>query len=240
MVCSPLGVEPTAIDARSVFQRTWCRPRTGWTASGPERNDGRVVALPTESIDARSPVVPARTPERRSLEHWALLAPVLAAAAAVLVLGILIDPDPRGFGTHEKLGMAPCHFLAWTGFPCPGCGVTTSVSLAAHGRFAESFANQPFGALVAVLVPLTAIFALVQHARRRDLGRILHASRPLNSDIWVGGECGRVWRRTSSGTWTELKSHTSGHVIGMSLTSSGMFVSSMRQDETQHGLTGPP
>jgi len=137
------------------------------------------VALPTESIDPHSPIVPVRTPERRSLEHWALLALVLAAAVAVVVLGLLIEPDPRGYGTHEKLGMAPCHFLAWTGFPCPGCGITTSVSLAAHGRFAESFANQPFGTLVAVLVPILAIFALVQHARRRDLGQLLHASRPL-------------------------------------------------------------
>jgi len=75
-----------------------------------------------------------------------------------------------------------------------------------------------------------------------DLGRIpiLNeiAVNASNGDIWVGGECGRVWRRTSSGTWTEFKSNTSGHVIGMSLTSSGhLYVSSMRQDETQHGLT---
>jgi len=151
------------------------------------------VALPTESS---VPVVPARSPERRSAEHWTLLALVLAAAAAVLVLGLLIEPDPRGFGTHEKLGMAPCQFLAWTDIPCPGCGVTTSVSLAAHGRFAESFANQPFGTLVAVLVPITAIFALVQHARRRDLGQMLHASRPMWWMLALGvlGLGGWAWK----------------------------------------------
>jgi len=76
-----------------------------------------------------------------------------------------------------------------------------------------------------------------------DLGRIPILNEIVvnatNGDLWVGGECGRVWRMTSAGTWTEFKSNTSGHVIGLSLTSTGhIFVSSMRQDETQHGLTG--
>jgi photosystem II stability/assembly factor-like uncharacterized protein len=75
-----------------------------------------------------------------------------------------------------------------------------------------------------------------------DLGRIpiLNeiAVNPSTNDIWVGGECGRVWRRTGSGSWSELKSQTSGHVVGLSLTASGhVYASTMRQNETQQGLT---
>lgn len=117
-------------------------------------------------------------PARRSLEHWALLGGTLLAATAVIVLGTWIQPDPRGYGTHEQLGMDPCRFLAWTRIPCPGCGVTTSVALTARGEFAAAFWNQPFGVIAAVLAPLAAIVSVVQHARGRDLGATLRAVRP--------------------------------------------------------------
>ena len=42
--------------------------------------------------------------------------------------------------------------LRATGKPCPTCGVTTSFVLAAHGRFAESLVNQPFGLVLFLLV----------------------------------------------------------------------------------------
>lgn len=131
--------------------------------------------------------------DRRSLEHWVLLAGTLAAAVAMIALGTWIQPDPRGFGTHEQLGMDPCRFIAWTGIPCPGCGVTTSVALAAHGRFAAAFWTQPFGLLVAVLVPIATVVAIVQHARGRDLGATLRALRPS----W----CGLVLALAGLGGW---------------------------------------
>jgi len=103
--------------------------------------------------------------------------------------------------------------------------------------YRSDYTGGTFGAFVKI--PSQPIFAACTVGG--DLGRIpiLNeiATNASNGDLWVGGECGRVWRMTSSGTWTEFKSQTSGHVIGMSLTSSGhLYVSSMRQDETQHGL----
>jgi hypothetical protein len=59
--------------------------------------------------------------------------------------------------------------------PCPGCGVTTSVTLAAQGRFADSFANQPFGFLVALLMGGLVAFAAVGTVAGRDLNRDLTA-----------------------------------------------------------------
>lgn len=87
----------------------------------------------------------------------------------VAVLGVWVDPDPRGFGTHEQLGLAPCRTMDVIGIPCPGCGVTTSVSLLWHGELWASFLNQPFGFLLGLFVPLAALGAVVGHFRGRDL-----------------------------------------------------------------------
>ena len=47
---------------------------------------------------------------------------VLLAAWAVMLVAVLavarrLEPDPRGFGTHEQLGLSPCAFRATTGRP---------------------------------------------------------------------------------------------------------------------------
>lgn len=95
----------------------------------------------------------------------------------MLALGLLVDPDPRGFGTHEQLGLPPCKPMEWWNFPCPGCGVTTSMSLAAHGRFWASMRNQPFGFLVALALPAFAVWCVWQTLRGRDLNNAVHRVR---------------------------------------------------------------
>ena len=107
--------------------------------------------------------------ERRAPEHFILLGIALLAIAGTAALGLLVEPDPRGFGTHEQLGMAPCRTMDLVGIPCPGCGVTTSVSLLWHGEPWASFLNQPFGFLLGLLVPLIASLAIYRHLRGADL-----------------------------------------------------------------------
>lgn len=98
-----------------------------------------------------------------------LLGIAVLALVGIGVLGSWVDPDPRGFGTHEQLGLAPCRMMEWAGIPCPGCGVTTSVSLLWHGSPWVSFVNQPFGFLMGLVVPLMALLAIVRHFRGRNL-----------------------------------------------------------------------
>lgn len=76
-------------------------------------------------------------------------------AAVLLFVGRLLHPAPAGVGTHQQLGLPPCGFLHFTGIPCPGCGLTTSVTYAAHLRFYESIATQPFGFVVFLLAMLS-------------------------------------------------------------------------------------
>lgn len=128
----------------------------------------------------QSPSEPAREPQRaRSPEHWIVLALTTTSLAVFVAFALFVKPDARGFGTHEQLGLPPCRTIEWWGVPCPGCGVTTSFALAAHGDLLGALRTQPFGAVLGVLVPLVALWGLVVHFRGRDLRReISRALRP--------------------------------------------------------------
>ncbi|WP_417851554.1 DUF2752 domain-containing protein [Thalassoglobus sp.] len=75
-------------------------------------------------------------PITRSI-RWLLL------AGSVCVLGgyytaSTVDPDPRGFGTHQQFGFPPCSFRVFIGVPCPSCGGTTSVAYFVRGQWIDS------------------------------------------------------------------------------------------------------
>ena len=105
----------------------------------------------------------------RSYEHYAILLIALLGFPVAVVLGRYLEPDARGVGTHEQLGFEPCWMMAELDLPCPGCGVTTSVSLASRGDLWGSFANQPFGFLLVVLSLAAFLWAVVSALRGRDL-----------------------------------------------------------------------
>ncbi len=87
---------------------------------------------------------------------------IIALLSAFLVfLGMILDPDPSGVGTHCQLGLPPCDFLIRTGKPCITCGATTAFSLAAHGRILSAFETQPLGATL-FFICLLAIFLCVK------------------------------------------------------------------------------
>jgi photosystem II stability/assembly factor-like uncharacterized protein len=71
-----------------------------------------------------------------------------------------------------------------------------------------------------------------------DLDRVPVLNRvainATTGDIWTGGECGRVWRYTTTGGWAQLKSQTSSHVQGMSITPGGyVYLGCYRQSGEQ-------
>jgi Protein of unknown function (DUF2752) len=85
--------------------------------------------------------------QERAASRWGYLA-VTLASGATLIVARLLDPSPSGIGTHQQLGLPPCPFLAFTGWPCPACGLTTSFAYAAHLDFQLAFHTQPFGFLL--------------------------------------------------------------------------------------------
>lgn len=125
----------------------------------------------TDSATAEGPDWPGdlASPPRRSGAHLLILGLILSLVASMVLLAVATEPDPRGFGTHEQLGLSPCRMMEYTGVPCPGCGVTTSVTLAAQGRPLDSFLVQPLGLLCALALPLLAVWAVRGHRRGDDL-----------------------------------------------------------------------
>ena len=97
------------------------------------------------------------------------------AGAALVCLGLvvlgLVTPSPSGTGTHVQFGLPPCAAMELFGLPCPGCGVTTSVALAADGRLAASLRNQPFGLALTALAAAFVVWALWAQVSGRDLHR---------------------------------------------------------------------
>lgn len=77
----------------------------------------------------------------------------MVALALVLasVLGVArwLEPDPRGYGTHTQLGLAPCLFAQVTGYRCPSCGMTTAFAWFVRGGFERSWRANPAGCALA-------------------------------------------------------------------------------------------
>ncbi|TWT57931.1 hypothetical protein KOR42_12990 [Thalassoglobus neptunius] len=53
-------------------------------------------------------------------------------------LAASVEPDPRGYGTHQQFGLPPCTIQTLFGVNCPSCGGTTSVSNFVRGRWITS------------------------------------------------------------------------------------------------------
>lgn len=92
----------------------------------------------------------------------------LCLISAFAILALRTEPDPRGLGTHEQLGMEPCGWLQARGSPCPTCGCTTAASLLVHLRPLDAFVAQPFGALLGLAAMAFCLLALIHIARSRS------------------------------------------------------------------------
>ena len=76
--------------------------------------------------------------------------------ATVLTVAANLQPDAKGMGTHQQLGLDPCFFPDKLGFPCPACGMTTSWSYLMNGEVANS-ARVNFGGFLLALACIIAV-----------------------------------------------------------------------------------
>ena len=113
---------------------------------------------------------PARAPQRLGRLSRALL--VIAAGSMAVVLGLsrVLEPDPRGYGTHTQLGLGPCAFANTTGRLCPTCGMTTAFAWFVRGQSARSWRANPAGFLAAALVMPLMIWLIACAIRGEPVG----------------------------------------------------------------------
>jgi hypothetical protein len=133
----------------------------------------------TEPSDTQAPE--AVYPDVSAVSGWAprlIGLCVFAVSASILLTAWLLTPNTRrGVGTHEALGLPVCGLEAATGIPCATCGMTTSFSLVADGRFAEAFFVQPAGALLALATAMAVVIGGYAAATGMSLA-------PLGKALW--------------------------------------------------------
>lgn len=123
---------------------------------------------------------------------------VAAAAAIAVVAGVArgLEPDPSGRGTHKRLGLGECTFLAFTKHPCPSCGMTTSLAWFTRGRIRESARANVAGTFLALSSLAMVPWMVATAIAGRPLGA-KSLETPLA--IWVSSVVGVsllawVWR----------------------------------------------
>ena len=112
-----------------------------------------------------------------SFVGWAIL---FLGPTAVLITAAMLTPSSAGHGTHTQLGLPPCGFLVYTGYPCPGCGLTTSFAHMIRLEVLGAFHANPFGILLflcsAAIIPV-AILGIVRRLPVIDVLDRLHAEK---------------------------------------------------------------
>jgi hypothetical protein len=103
------------------------------------------------------------------------------ASVAVLAIARRVAPDPSGLGTHVQLGLPPCGFLAWTGLPCPACGLTTAFAHMVRLNPLDAASVHPVGVALCMVVVVSALgcglgaaraWPLEDTLKRLRLGRV--------------------------------------------------------------------
>ena len=96
---------------------------------------------------------------------------ILVVCSAILGGALIRQVSPLG-DSRVRVGgtVLPniCMFRAYTGLPCPGCGLTRSLIATAHGKIGLSFSLHRLG-------PITLIYVLLQFVL--NLGYIMIPKR---------------------------------------------------------------
>jgi Protein of unknown function (DUF2752) len=107
--------------------------------------------------------------------RWGRVLLIVWSLAELAGFGVAyrLEPDPRGFGTHQRLGLPPCTIRAVFGIPCPSCGMTTSFANITKGHWKQAaranFAGLLLSIICAALVPwcwLSAFYGRLCWVRR--------------------------------------------------------------------------
>lgn len=84
------------------------------------------------------------------------------ASGATLGTAAMLEPDNRGYGTHEQLGIFDACPAARAGVACPTCGLVTSVVHATRGELTESLRTHGAGLPIVLLLVWTFVLGVTE------------------------------------------------------------------------------
>lgn len=117
--------------------------------------------------------------EQPDFVYRALVNPLsMRLALAALVLTFVLPPDGAGIPL--------CWFEGLYGLPCPGCGLTRSLTSITHLHFAEAFGYHPFGFLVWGLMLALVAASFAGERRRQRVGEFLTSRRMWAQRVYLG------------------------------------------------------
>jgi hypothetical protein len=91
---------------------------------------------------------------------------------AMLCVAVALQPEPRGRGTHQQLGLPPCTFVMLWNKPCPTCGMTTSWANLVRGRVPSALKANVAGTLLATIAIAAGPWLLWSALRGKTVGRL--------------------------------------------------------------------
>ncbi len=105
------------------------------------------------------------TPTKLAWYHRTALLLISFSLLGLFGLAATLQPDERGYGTHEQFGFSPCWFVEHWNMRCPSCGMTTSWAHLTRGKIWDSLRANSGGTALAVLA-LWLSWALLASALR--------------------------------------------------------------------------
>jgi hypothetical protein len=96
-------------------------------------------------------------------------------------LAFALEPDPRGYGTHQSLGLPPCTFRMLFGIPCPSCGMTTSFSHLMHGNVSQAIRASASGVVLAAVCAIQIPWCWWSAVR----SRLVAVAQPATTLLWL-------------------------------------------------------
>lgn len=132
------------------------------------------------SPQAREPALSESAPQPRVVRLRGVA--IAVPCWTVLVVAACLTPAKGGYGTHERMGLPPCSFVANTGLPCPTCGMTTAITAMVHGHVIVALKAHVFGVVLFVVAVVLAVVGTIEAVRGRD---VLSHLRPGVWWVWT-------------------------------------------------------
>ena len=151
----------------------------------------------TDSTDASLPA--------RSWRFRVVRLIVLAICIAWIAKAASLTPKAKGYGTAEAF-LPACGMLTTHGYPCPSCGMTTSMAASVRGQLGVAWNAHPFGLVLTVIVVLAGVISATECLLGRPVIRGLSRVRWwVYVAIFGGGMMGGwiyiLWAGLRSGRW---------------------------------------